>query len=244
MNKMKLFVCKLNEVHNYWIIVYQVRLSRLKKNSALPTSVRYLPKDYRTGLHNRTYRRRQTTVDSASPLLDCLALDCLTETVTFSPQSTYIYRVQSRVWRLPNYWTPIPSPPSECALPPHHTRRAVRGWGVNISEDDRHWIGLLQYKIGVGEGHFLLCCRGRRNDDFSRAFMSSFMATQSSCLLCVPLGNKPLQYYIYSLTEWAYKRLSSIMYKFYFLATLELPVGHKCAARFGKKIPILRLLIW
>jgi hypothetical protein len=26
-----------------------------------------------------------------------------------------------------------------------HTRRAVRGWGVNISEDARHWIGLLQY---------------------------------------------------------------------------------------------------
>jgi hypothetical protein len=26
-----------------------------------------------------------------------------------------------------------------------HTRRAVRGWGVNILEDARHWIGLLQY---------------------------------------------------------------------------------------------------
>jgi hypothetical protein len=26
-----------------------------------------------------------------------------------------------------------------------HTRRAVRGWGVNTSEDARHWIGLLQY---------------------------------------------------------------------------------------------------
>ena len=25
------------------------------------------------------------------------------------------------------------------------TRRAVRGWGVNISEDARHWNGLLQY---------------------------------------------------------------------------------------------------
>ncbi len=34
-------------------------------------------------------------------------------------------------------------------LPPHqrrgvHTRRTVRGWWVNISEDDRHWIGLSQ----------------------------------------------------------------------------------------------------
>ncbi len=26
-----------------------------------------------------------------------------------------------------------------------HTRRAVRGWGVNILEDARHCIGLLQY---------------------------------------------------------------------------------------------------
>jgi hypothetical protein len=26
-----------------------------------------------------------------------------------------------------------------------HTRRAVRGLGVNISEDARHWIGLFQY---------------------------------------------------------------------------------------------------
>ncbi len=26
-----------------------------------------------------------------------------------------------------------------------HTRRAVRGWWVNILEDARHWIGLLQF---------------------------------------------------------------------------------------------------
>jgi hypothetical protein len=29
----------------------------------------------------------------------------------------------------------------------------VRGWGVNISEDDRHWIGgLLQYTPSTGSG--------------------------------------------------------------------------------------------
>jgi hypothetical protein len=47
---------------------------------------------------------------------------------------------------------PTPSPPSKCVLPPApeaggggvHTRRAVRGWGVNILDDARHWIGLLQ----------------------------------------------------------------------------------------------------
>jgi hypothetical protein len=33
-------------------------------------------------------------------------------------QSTYIYGVQSSVWRLPNHWPPTPSPHSECNLPP------------------------------------------------------------------------------------------------------------------------------
>ncbi len=62
-----------------------------------------------------------------------------------------VYRVKSSVWRLPNYWSPTPSLPSECVRSPHqrggggvHTRRAVRGGG-HISEDARHWIGLLQY---------------------------------------------------------------------------------------------------
>ncbi len=73
------------------------------------------------------------------------------------PQSTYTYicRVQSSVWRLPKYWPPTPPPPSEWVLPQHqrrgvHTRRAVRGWGINILEDARHWIGLLQYNPSTG----------------------------------------------------------------------------------------------
>jgi hypothetical protein len=52
-----------------------------------------------------------------------------------------------------NIYPPTPSPPSECVLPPHQ-RRGVGGtlspggeggWGVNILEDARHWIGLLQF---------------------------------------------------------------------------------------------------
>ncbi len=73
-----------------------------------------------------------------------------------APQSTYIhvYRVQSSVWRLPNYWPPTPSPPSECVFPPHQRRGGTHspggeGWGVNISEDARHWIGLLQYNPSI-----------------------------------------------------------------------------------------------
>ncbi len=37
------------------------------------------------------------------------------------------YRVQSSVWRLPNYWPPTPSPPSECVLPPHQRRCVHHG---------------------------------------------------------------------------------------------------------------------
>jgi hypothetical protein len=42
-------------------------------------------------------------------------------------QSSYIYRIQSSVWRLSKLLTPIPSPPSECVPPHQRTRRAVRG---------------------------------------------------------------------------------------------------------------------
>ncbi len=61
-----------------------------------------------------------------------------------------VYRVQSSVWGLPNYGPPTPSPPS-VSSPRNkgggggvHTRR-VGGGGVNISEDARLCIGLLQY---------------------------------------------------------------------------------------------------
>ncbi len=65
-------------------------------------------------------------------------------------QSTYIYRVQSSVWRLPNYWPPTPSPPSECVLPPHqrrgvHTRQGV-GDVVSIFRKTPD-IGLASYSI-------------------------------------------------------------------------------------------------
>ena len=47
-----------------------------------------------------------------------------------------------------------PSPPDECVPPAFgagggHTRWAERGWGVNILEDARHRIGLLQYNLST-----------------------------------------------------------------------------------------------
>ncbi len=48
------------------------------------------------------------------------------------PQSTYIYRVQSSVWRLPNYFDPPPALNPASVSSPRikgggvHTRRAVR----------------------------------------------------------------------------------------------------------------------
>jgi hypothetical protein len=37
-----------------------------------------------------------------------------------------------------------------------HTRRALRGWGVNILEDARHWIGLLEYNLSSSETNLLI----------------------------------------------------------------------------------------
>ncbi len=68
------------------------------------------------------------------------------------PQSTYICRVQSCVWRLPKYWPP-PLHPARVSFPRTkgglHTRWVRGGWGVNILEDARHWIGLLQHNLST-----------------------------------------------------------------------------------------------
>ncbi len=67
------------------------------------------------------------------------------------PQSTNIYRVQSSVWRLPNYWPPTPLfTQGVCPLSAPkagggaHTCRAVRGGGVNRKTPD---IGLASYSV-------------------------------------------------------------------------------------------------
>jgi hypothetical protein len=53
---------------------------------------------------------------------------------TVHPQSTYICRVQSCVWRLPKYLPPTPLSAQRVCPPPAlvHTRRAVRGVGGSI----------------------------------------------------------------------------------------------------------------
>jgi hypothetical protein len=70
----------------------------------------------------------------------------------FWAQSPYVCRVQSSVWRLPKYWPPTPSRPSECVLPPSPpkerwvlTRRAVRGWGSIFWKTPD--IGLASYSM-------------------------------------------------------------------------------------------------
>ncbi len=52
---------------------------------------------------------------------------------------------------------PLPSPPSECVLPPAPKAGDTHspggdwwgGWGVNILEDARNTIGLLQYNLST-----------------------------------------------------------------------------------------------
>jgi hypothetical protein len=47
---------------------------------------------------------------------------------------------------------PPPSPHGECVRGGTHSPCAEGGWGVNSSEDARHWIGLLQYNPLVRGG--------------------------------------------------------------------------------------------
>ncbi len=72
---------------------------------------------------------------------------------------TYIeYRLQRSVWRLPNYWPPPPLHPASVSSP-----RTSGGGGVNISEDDRHWIGLLQYNLSTWNPYRLILTKYCRN---------------------------------------------------------------------------------
>ncbi len=62
------------------------------------------------------------------------------------------YRAVSRVFQ--NIDPLPPSLPASVSSPRTkgggiHTRRAVRGWGVNILEDAGHWIGLLLYNLST-----------------------------------------------------------------------------------------------
>ncbi len=75
-------------------------------------------------------------------------------TRSFKPQSTYICRVHSSVWRLPKHWPPTPSPPSECVLPPpqrqggrrvHYTLAERRGGGSIFWKTPD--IGLASYSL-------------------------------------------------------------------------------------------------
>ncbi len=73
-------------------------------------------------------------------------------------QSTYIFRIQSSVWRLPNYIDPPPPlRPASVSSPRTKgggcTCTLAGGWGggggVNISEDARHWIGSRVFPAAV-----------------------------------------------------------------------------------------------
>ncbi len=74
------------------------------------------------------------------------------ETIPNGAQWTalYLYREQSSVWRLSNYWPPTPSSPSECILPSHQRRGYTLagrwGGGGSIFRKTPD-IGLASYSI-------------------------------------------------------------------------------------------------
>ncbi len=108
------------------------------------------------------------------------------------PQSTYICRVQSSVWRLPKYWPPTPFPPSECVLPPHQRRGYTLAgrWGGGGSI---FWktpdIGLasylLQYNLSTDTALFFLHCQLTRR--YSCILIKTFH--QKLCSMYLPLQN-------------------------------------------------------
>ncbi len=65
----------------------------------------------------------------------------------YQPQSTYIRRVQSCVWRLPKYWPPPhpPSPPSECVLPP-----VPKAGGTHSPGGEGHGGSIFWKTPGIG----------------------------------------------------------------------------------------------
>jgi hypothetical protein len=135
------------------------------------------------------------------------------------------YRVQSSVWRLPNYTPPTPSPPSECVLPPHqrrgvHTRRVVRRWRVNISEDARHWIGLLQHNPSTGCTNHAICtvhimCLWRMKRLYNKIYRISFPAVYSTSVedLSFIKTYIELVFYVY---VYVYRMLTYIFHLFVF----------------------------
>jgi hypothetical protein len=81
----------------------------------------------------------------------------MSDTNWWKSQSTYICRVQSSVWRLPKILTPHPlstqrmCPPLAPKEGGGYTLAGGEGVGVNILEDARHWIGLLQFNPSTME---------------------------------------------------------------------------------------------
>ncbi len=114
------------------------------------------------------------------------------------------YRVVSGVFQTTKLLTPFPlsslhpasvsSPvPKARGLTVLHTRLAVRGWWVNILEDDRHWIGLLQYIVIPLRYRISLSSYYRQN--LSNAFQTP-IGTLFLMMMCLQLKYSICLYYI------------------------------------------------
>ncbi len=89
-------------------------------------------------LQVKIFRRRHFAMSSMSLIFLRLRLLLTTMLVSVTrlfymvAGKTYVLAtkyLQSSVWRLPNYWPPTPSPPSECVLPPHQSCALAGRWG-------------------------------------------------------------------------------------------------------------------
>ncbi len=91
-----------------------------------------------------------------------------------------------------------------------YTRRAVRGWGVNISEDARHWIGLLQYNPSIRWQEYIgrQGCESSLNTSPRGIYVASrdVKGTQAWECLSAPLLSSLLFYgYFFEMTRFTNK---------------------------------------
>ncbi len=97
--------------------------------------------------------QHSATLSERRQLLVVLVQGRFVQCAYMRSQSTYIYRVQSSVWRLPNYWPPTPSPTCECVLPLHQRRGVTHlpggegGGGQRSISRKTPDIGLASYSI-------------------------------------------------------------------------------------------------
>ncbi len=118
-----------------------MKWSKIPKNSSLCV----VTGSSQNSRHTRSnYGSRKTVKGTVAHEMDFwLLMPCLIS----SRRREIIVRGQSYFSRLPKYWPPIPLTPRLCCGGEDRLAGRRGGWGVNILEDERNRIALLQWSL-------------------------------------------------------------------------------------------------